>query len=436
MDASSINKQYIELIKSGNYELDYLETIEKVSQSSAIYKGKPIPFLYHPMFFTEADINQFKAITKTLMSIGNKVINAYLTSASYRLKFNFPPLLEELILKDQGYKTNIPIGRFDLFYHEGDFMFCELNTDGSSAMNEDNTLANILLDTKAIQKMKENYDIDYLNCIEPLVDESINLYHEFSKNEQEPTVAIVDFNESATTTEFYEFKKVYENKGYKTFICDVRDLKYTNGKLYYHDNQIDLVYRRLVTRELIDRSDEIIDFIEAYKDQAVCVVGPIKSQILHNKIIFKILHDEDTLHFLSHDEKQFVKKHIPITKQFQGESDTFLEVLENKDRYIIKPCDLYGSRGVYAGLDFNQIEWEEKLKDAFNNDYLYQEYFHPYEREFVEFDNHQIKVSPFKCITGLFVYNEKFAGLYTRIGKNHIISGLHEYYTIPNLMVK
>ncbi|QVK19089.1 glutathionylspermidine synthase family protein [Mycoplasmatota bacterium] len=436
MDASCINEMYIELIKNGDYETDYQKMINQATHLNLLYKGEPIPFLYHPMFFTEKDIKQFKNITKTLMSIGNKVIKEYIDSPSYRLKFGFPPLLEELILKDHGYDINIPIGRFDLFYNGDEFKFCELNTDGSSAMNEDNTLAKILLESKVLKKMKDTYQIDYLDCINTWVDESIKLYHEYSLSDEKPTVAIVDFKESATTYEFIEFKKAYENKGYNTLICDARDLEYINGKLFYESQQIDLIYRRIVTKELIDRSHEIEDFIKAYKDQAVCVIGPLKSQILHNKIIFKILHDEDTLELLSTDEKQFVKKHIPITKRFVGGYDVYEEVLENKDKYIIKPCDLYGSRGVYVGLDFSRKQWEGKLKKCFNNDYLYQEYFHPFERNFIEFENHKIKVSPFKCITGLFVYNEKFAGLYTRIGKNHIISGLHGYYTVPNLIIK
>ncbi len=436
MDTSSINKMYINLIKQGHYEKNYLETIQKVKQSNAIYKGKPVPFLYHPMFFTIEDIEKFRSITKTLMSIANKVIKQYMKSESFRRKFNFSPLLEELILKDHGYNMNVPIGRFDIFYNGDDFKFCELNTDGSSAMNEDNTIARILLESEALKKMKETYNIDYFECINQWVDESIKLYDEFIKINKQPTVAIVDFIESATLAEFEEFKNAYENKGYKAIICDMRDLKYIGGTLFYKKEPIDLIYRRVVTKELIDRQEEVEDFINAYKDRAVCVIGPFKSQILHNKIIFKILHEEDTLSLFNNDEQAFIKQHIPKTELFNGGYDNYQEVLVNKDQYILKPYDLYGSRGVYVGLDYNMKQWEDILKKCFNNDYLVQEYFHPYERDFVEFENHEVKVNPFKCITGLFVYNEKFSGLYTRIGKNHIISGLHGYYTVPNLIVK
>lgn len=436
MDSSRINSEYIKLVKEGGFYEDYLHTVNLVNNSDTKYKGKPIPFLYHPLFVTENDMDNFHKLVKILMSISNKVVDHYVKSPQFRNKFGFSKLLERLILVDHGYKTNIPIGRFDIFYKDGNFKFCELNTDGSSAMNEDNSLAKILLNTQSIQKMKEKYEIDYLECIDSWVNESLKIYQEYSQSTKKPVVGIVDFKESGTIAEFEKFKKAYINKGCQTMIIDARDLKYTKGSLYYQSTKIDLIYRRLVTNELIERSDEIKDFISAILDKAVCLVGPIKSQIMHNKIIFKILHDDDTQKLFNSEEVQFIKDHIPYTRLFSGSYDCFQEVYVNKDKYIIKPYDLYGSKGVYAGLDYTQIQWKEILNKCFNNDYLYQEYFHPFKREFVEFSENEIKVDSFSYITGLFVYNEKLSGLYTRIGKNPIISGLHGYYTVPNLIVK
>ncbi len=436
MDSSRVNNEYIKIVKEKVIYEDYLNTIKKVSESDAKYKGKPIPFLYHPLFITESDLFNFNKLVKIMMSISNKVVDQYLKSPQFRNKFGFSKLLERLILADHGYKTNIPMGRFDIFYKDGNFKFCELNTDGSSAMNEDNTLAQILLNTKSIQKMKEKYQIDYLDSINSWVDESLEIYQEYSKSPRKPVVGIVDFKESGTTAEFVKFKKAYINKGCDTFIIDARDLKYNKGNLYYQNNKLDLIYRRLVTSELIERSDEIKDLINAILDNAVCLIGPIKSQIMHNKIIFKILHDEDTQILFNREEVQFIKDHIPYTRLFSESYNNFQEVYVNKDKYIIKPYDLYGSRGVYAGLSFTQSQWKEILNKCFNNNYLFQEYFYPYQREFIEFAEKKVQVNLFSYITGLFVYNEKLSGLYTRIGKNHIISGLHGYYTVPNLVVK
>ncbi|MBU5425032.1 hypothetical protein KQI41_01300 [Tissierella pigra] len=131
-----------------------------------------------------------------------------------------------------------------------------------------------------------------------------------------------------------------------------------------------------------------------------------------------------------------MKNHIPVTGLFKGDNKVYNEVLNNKDKYIMKPLDLNASQGVYAGRDLTQDEWKKRLDDSFNKDYLYQEFFTPFTREHILFEDNEIKVEEFRSIVGLFMYKEKFAGIYTRIGKNNIISGLTDYYTLPNILVK
>ena len=437
MNWKDINDDYINKIKKDPkaYGQDYKITLDKVANSSAQYKGKPVPFLYHPMFFTEQDVRDIEKIGHRMIDITNKVTQRYIDYPEYRERFGYSKELEELILIENGYDINVPIGRFDIFYKDYDnFKFCELNTDGSSAMNEDNTIAKILLETKASKEMEKGYDLSYFELIDTWVDESLDIFKSWDRNIDKPNVAIVDFKESGTPKEFELFQESYQRKGCEAIIADPRDLQYRDGKLYFEDFKIDLVYRRIVTFELIENIDFIPDFIQAYKDQAFCCIGSVKSQIIHNKIIFKILHDKDTLEFLSPVEREYVKNHIPYTGEFMGDKSVYEEVLNNKDKYIMKPLDLNASRGVYTGRDLTQEEWQAKLDESWNGDYIYQEFVDPYTREFVVFEDDKLKIEEFGSIVGIFMYKEKFAGMYTRIGKENIISGLTSYYTAPNLM--
>ena len=439
MNALEINKEYIDLVLSNPevYAEDYKLTVDKVSNSNAKYKGKSVPFLYHPMFFTDEDILNFNKIGDLMISITNKVSDRFVIDEIFRSKFGFPKLIEDLIQIDNGYDINVPIGRFDIFYKDYDnFKFCELNTDGSSAMNEDNTIGRILLQSDSLKDFGKLYELDYFELIDSWVDDSIAIFNKYDPNNSKPNVAIVDFIESGTSAEFEEFKKSYLNKGYNCIIADPRDLKYRDGKLYKDDYRIDLIYRRIVTFELIEKADQIPDFIEAYKNKAMCVIGSIRSQIVHNKIIFKILHDEDTLKFLSEEERDFVIKHIPITGLFKGEKEVFNLVLNNKAKYIMKPLDLNASQGVFVGRDLSEEQWKNKLEEVFNKDYLYQEFCNPFKRDYVVFKDGKPVVDEFKSILGLFIYKEKFKGMYTRISKNNIISGITDYYTVPNILVE
>ncbi len=442
MDGRKLTSQYLDIIREDQefYYRDYLRAKEAVARSNAKYKGQPVPFLYEPMFFTDEDIDNFNRISAMVMSIGNKVTDEYISNPDFRPQFKYPKLLEELILVDPGYDLNIPICRFDLFYGGGDrFKFIEINTDGTSGMNEENVFSEIILESEAIKKMEGDYGyrIDYFELMDSWVRESLKTYFSYKKAVENPTIAIVDFEETGITAEFEEMQKAYERAGYDCYIIDPRDFSYEDGQLLFEGKKIDMIYRRIVTVEFIEKSSQIEALIEAYRDENICLIGSLRTQILHNKIIFKVLHDRANNYLFTEEELDFIKDHIPYTHEFKGDRSLYDRLEENKDAYIIKPIDSFASQGVFAGRDYSKEEWQEKLDYAWDNEYLCQEFIDPYKREFVEFDQEgKMKVNDFNMNVGVYIYNESFAGVYTRISQANIIFGREGYYSIPNLWVR
>lgn len=439
MNWKEIDDRYIRLISDNEerYIQDYRENIsEKVANSEAVFKGNVVPYSYKPLFFTEQDVDNFEHIGKTMLKIGDKIVEEYIRNKEFRKKFDFPKELEELIILENGYDINVPMARLDIFYKDGEnFKFCELNTDGSSAMYEDNIFAEITLDTKGIKDLEDEYNFSYYELIDSWVDKSLEIYDSWdNKRVDKPNIAILDLIESATTLEFERFKKAYENRGYNVKIVDPRNLKYRDGNLYDEDFRIDMVYRRLVTSEMIPELENVQNFLNAYRDGNICLIGSFRSQIIHNKLIFKVLYDEDTQELLTKEERKFVNSHIPLTKEFLGKAEVFDHVVNNKNKYIMKPSDMNAGEGVYVGRDLSQEEWEKRLKDSWNVDYIYQEFIEPNYRDFIVFNDGIEKVE-FNSVVGIFMYGEEFAGLYTRIGDENVISS-QVSYRAANLIVK
>ena len=440
MVAEDVFSAYVDIVSkdpAGFYQ-DYLDTVGAVERSPAHYKGKAVPFLYQPMLFSDADIEAFRRLGAELMTILNKVIAEYLCSPAYRRKFGFPGFLEELIVRDHGYPVNIPMARFDIFYGgEGSYKFCELNADGSSGMNESNVLDRILLETRAIGDLSRAYALEYLELLDSWVEVSLANYGVCRPDgPAKPNIAIVDWEDGGTSVEFEEFRKLYERRGCRTVIADPRNLTHSDGQLFHGDSKIDMVYRRLVTGELADRHTEIPDFIDACRQGSVCVVGPIRSQIIHNKKIFHILGDSDTSSLLTQGERTYIDRHIPFTAMMQGDKTLIDRALSDKDSYVLKPEDRYASREVYLGLDTAKAEWEKCIRSSWGRDYVLQEYCRPYAREMVFFEQGRLEIRPFHHIIGLFMYNEEFAGLYTRVSQSNIIAAAHGCYTLPNYVVR
>jgi len=418
--------------------INYKSIVQKVKNSTAMYKGEPIPFLYMPKMYTESDLKGFKELSQTMMGILRKVIDKYLSNQKYRKEFRFGDLLDKLITVEHGYRAYVPMARIDIFYRgQGEFKFCELNADGSSAMNEDRELGRIFRESGIFDNIPKTLVAENFELFNSWVKECEKMYSEFGGIKgEDTTVAIMDWAGGGTVNEFEVFKQAFEDNGFKAIIVDPRDVTFREETLYHEDTKIDIVYRRLVTREIIDRSDEIQDFIEGCLSGNVCVIGPIKSQIIHNKRIFKILHDEETKAFLTEKEVMFIEQHIPLTKYFEGEEWDIDKLIVNKNDLILKPCDLYASRGVYAGKDFEDEMWREKLLECKDEDYLLQEYYTPHRTTLLKVTENDIIEYEFNNITGIYMYNEQLAGLYSRVGKNPIISGLHECYTLPTFIIK
>lgn len=442
---AEINREYMEGIKEDREEdfASAAKALSYIQNSTAKYHGRCVRTLYIPKIFTEWDIKLFEKAITELYGIFDKVIQHYYEDEAYRKLFGFEKELEELILREVKYKTNIPIARIDIFYNEdtGDFKFCEFNTDGTSAMNEDRELNRAIRLTRAYEIFAAKYEISTFELFDSWVEEFLKIYEEFAENtgkKKTPNVAIVDFMENATEQEFKIFKERFEAKGIRAEICEIRELTYSDNKLYSKGGmEIDAIYRRAVTSDIMKHYSEVGVFLRAVKEKAVCLIGEFRTQIVHNKILFKLLHDEKTQAFLTEEEKEYVKKHVPLTVNLEAGKFDYQEVIKNKDQWIIKPEDSYGSQGVYAGVEYGQEAWKEKVDGAIGKHYLLQEFCRPFETPNVDLmKSREAEIANYSNLTGMFVYNGKFRGIYSRISRSEIISTQYSEMALPTIVVK
>ncbi len=438
MKRYEIDKAYIEkaLQKPARSIDDFKSIKHAVALSNAVYLGKPCGVLYMPKFYTEDDLTNFKAIVDQMMAVCKRMIELYITNGAVRKKYDFGDRLEKLILKETPYSSNVPMARFDIFYYgDNDFKFCEINTDGSSAMNEDMVLASIFSMSAMMNEMTAQYDISAFELFDTWVEELQNIYFEASGKTEKPVVAIVDFIDKSSSVEFEEFLARFKKYGYQAYIVDPRDLSYSDG-LYYGDQKIDVVYRRLVTRDMMERIDEIAAFEQACLDDQTVIIGNIRSQIVHTKLFFKLLFDQDIRQYFDSEMLSFIDQHIPKTYDM-----TFLKqhvdyIVEMRHKYILKPIDYYGSKGVFAGSEHSADAWRDIIEDCIAKPYIIQDYCPEAITENIDLINGDLVVDGYCNITGLFIYNEKLYGVYSRAGKKAILSGIHDVYTLPTFLVK
>ncbi len=425
------------------YLEDFLRVKDAVSKSKAIYKGQPVPYLYIPKIYDEKDVETFKSALSGMMDVIERTIGLYKAEESVRRLFGFEEKLEELILLPHDYEVTVPMGRFDIFYYgPGDYKFCELNADGASAMNEEKELSAIISENAIVNTFESKYDFKVFELFHTWVNALGDIYSSFTqtrgiklKSKADTVIAIVDFIDKSSSIEFEVFKEAFIEQGYQCIIVDPRNIETVDGKMFSDGIVIDVVYRRLVTKDLMDRYDEIPAFIQGLKAGETCVVGSVKTQIIHTKRFFEVLHTPEFRTYLSPGQLEFIDQHVPFTRPLIEGAD-FNDYVKSKDDLIIKPVDYYASKGVCAGMDYSEPEWAALLKEKMKEDFIIQSYCPLSLVDNVIYDKEgKLEPCSFKTITGLFVYNGEFAGTYVRAGLNAIISGLHEGYTMSSMVV-
>ena len=432
--AEIIRNRYEENVKSGRAAVEHMEN------STAIYRGVPIECLYMPKLFSGAAWEHLKRATDTICAILDKVIQRYLDDPEYRKLFPFPKDLEELILLESGYPRLLPISRLDIFLNEDDFsfQFCEFNADGASGMTECLEINAAVQKSDAFLKMQEEYDISPFELFDTWVQEFMEIYGSYDKKVEQPRVIITDFMDKATPNEFIEFKKRFQKPGIDADICEIRELTYSDGELKTPDGKkVDAIYRRAVTRDIMENKNKIPAFLQAARERAVCIIGHFRTQVIHNKSIFMILRMPETLSFLTEPEREYILRHIPETMLLRKD-DNLDDVIRNKDNWIIKPEDFYAAKGVFAGIDKDADSWREAVMEALESDvpYLVQRYCMPYKSLNIDFNKcERPEFAMYNNITGMYVYNGKLIGIYSRAGQMGTISSLASGKTLASMLV-
>lgn len=443
-----LNSEYRKLVlgKEAEHRESAAAIRNYLLSSTAKYHNRVVKTLYLPKLFSQKDIRIFDSAVSTLYGIFDKVIAEYERSEAYRLLFGFPKELEELILRRPGYDCNIPISRIDIFYQEetGDFKFCEFNTDGTSAMNEDRELNTAFEFSRAFLEFQKTYPLHKFELFDTWVEEAVRLYRGYAKDDSAlPFVAIVDFMEHATTNEFLIFRDRFEKRGCRAQLCDIRNLIWDGKYCYAGDGtKIDLIYRRAVTSDIMAHYRETENFLSAVKAGAVCLLGDFRTQIVHNKILFKILHKPETMRLLTRREQTFIRAHVPLTISLDElDCPEYAWVKKDacsaKDNWIIKPEDSYGSKGVHAGVELaDQEKWNRLLKELRGHRYILQQFNDPYRLSNIDLLSENAGWVSTGNLTGLFVYNGRFRGIYSRISFDKMISTQYNEMSLPTVVVK
>lgn len=399
---------------------------EAFEREALLYGKDEVRFLNVPYIVTKEKYENLEYIVNMTYNILDKITKKFVSDRSFRKLFGFSNALNKLIMSDSHYPNTIPIMRMDIFYDEesNKAKFCEINTDGTGAMRECMEIQKAFSEAEAFSQIFDKYKLHYDNLYEKLADSVLNTYFNSKYQTLNPVIAIVDYAENSYVIEYLAIKQEFEKRGYECIMANLPDLSFKHKYLYYGDKKIDLVYRRSQTCELMNKISESKAFIKNALEGRTAVVGHFKTQVAHNKMLFALLDKPQLQSILTEEEKHFVREYFPFTTQMKNGNYNFNEVKYSKDKWVVKPKDMYGGSNVYVGLDLSQKEWENALDEAINKDFILQQYCPPYKIKNSYFDNEgNLIEGKFGTMLGLYVFEGKLVGFLPRASNKGIIAG-------------
>lgn len=449
---ASLTQEYLDIIAQRDGDLDGRRAAYAyMKDSTAIVHHRVVDCTYVPRLFDRATYDIMKSTAETAHRILCKVMQRYLDDPAYRRVFDFDPRLEELILLPRGYDALLPFARVDTFLNEdtGEIMFCEFNGDGSSGMNENREITNSVAASPAFRAFAAHHEVQGCNLFDPWVDEFIAIYGTYKHRVDNPRFAVCDYLENGVVDEFKMFAALFEKRGYACTVADVRDLSFDGERLRTPDGQpVDAIWRRCVTNDVIDHWDASQDLIDAVRAEKVALIGSFAGHIVHDKQIFEVLFKPETRAFLTDEEIAFVERTVPLTT-FLDETAVDLDAMRReKDRWIIKPSDHYGADHVYAGCEVEQEQWERLIDDFANGKagypFIVQRYVTPFKTLTLPPDTGILDAPdddvrrepvPYNNLNGLYLYNGRFQGVFSRLGPLPTISKENQGMTAATIWV-
>jgi hypothetical protein len=351
---------------------------ERIRQARLTFGGRVLCPFPRPNFVSPAVYEEVRAVCRGIFRAIEKVERRLGPELWDRVDVTDEE--RALVAIDPGYRRSSPTSRLDAFLTTGSYEFVELNAESPAGIAYNEVLVDLFLDLPVVRRFQEKWRLRRFRARERLLETLVSCYREAGGRDERPTIAIVDYEEVPTRTEHHLFRDFFESKGYPSLVCDPRHLTYEGGRLRHAGTAIDIVYKRLLTNEFLQKIGELQALLAAARDRAAVLVNPFRCKPIHKKAIFAVLTDEGMQSSFTEDERRAIALHVPWTRRVREgkttrdgrEIDLPDYIRRHREDLVMKPNDEYGGKGVAIGWEMSETEWERALAEALRSSYVVQ----------------------------------------------------------------
>ena len=357
---------------------------EQMRDRGLFFGERPLCSVLRPRFLTPEQYTFLRQAIRPLLRAFNKISHAAVADADFRAQFGLFDWEEPLIQIDPGYRIHSPLSRLDSFFvtdgENVELKFTEYNAEVPAASAYNDVLNSAFFGLPVMGEFLKQYSVRTIPTRHSVMHVLLDCYREWGGG-RKPQIAVLDWDEVPTRSEFELFVAYFKSQGLTAKIIDPRTVEYRQDALYDGDYRIDLIYKRVLITELIERMGTNNAVVQAVRNHHVCMVNPFTCKLLYKKASLAVLSDERNAAIFSPDETHAIHEYIPWTRVVEERTTTYKGlpidlipfIIKYREQFVLKPNDDYGGRGIVLGWQTNASGWEAALETALETPHVIQE---------------------------------------------------------------
>jgi len=187
-------------------------------------------------------------------------------------------------------------------------------------------------------------------------------------------------------------------------VCDPRAFRLVDRELRLGERRIDLVYRRALGSELVDRRDEVAALLSAYRDGTICMVNPLRSYVAGAKSVLS----------------KFAQDVVPRTYVLDNEQ-VREQVSASPGKWALKRSQGHGGSSVILP-GTNETAWRAAIASSRDEVWIAQEYLEVPRMTLPVLDGGTVVRAEKYFNWNPFVFGGRFAGGLVRISATPLIN--------------
>lgn len=357
--------------------------VERQLERGLAFGDRPLCTVLRPRFLRSAEYDALRAVSDELLGAFQVAGEAAHADPEFRRQFHLADWEVTLLEASPRLGALAPLSRLDAFIDPVDGIprITEYNGETPAGTAYCDALSELFLAMPAMRPFARRWSVRPLPARNHLLNVLLDTWHRFRGVRTAPAIAIVDWHDVPTVSEFRLSRDYFQSMGCECVITTPDALSYEGGKLRDASGMsVDLIYKRVLIHELIEECGLDHPMVRAVVDGAVCLVNPFSCKAVHKKASLAVLSDERNRSVFTSGQLRAIARHVPWTRVVEERHTTLAGdqidlvpwIAGHRDELVLKPNDDYGGAGIVLGWEVDGAAWELAVTRALTEPYIVQ----------------------------------------------------------------